>query len=395
MDTKKKKILFINTFFSVGGIQSSMINMVNELSKEYQIDLFLYNPEGPLKERLSPEVNILPTTIFFKALALSFGGAFKTKNILLIFLKLFFGVWTKLVDNRLPILIATKSIKKMKGYDLAIAFRPETRRNLTVSGFARVLDRCVEAKKKAVWIHFDILKLNNDNDFNKNYYEPIDKIVCVSESVMEAFKSVNPDLAEKMDYCYNIFDYEGILKKSEMPQEVVYPEGKFVCFSASRFSKGKAIVRAINSIASTLRDNEDVMWYLAGDGPERENIESAIRENGLEEQIVLLGNQKNPYNYMKNSDLYLSTSYHEAAPMVYMEAKALHVPVFTTHTLSAEEMLKDGAEDFICENSEEGIRAKFSEIISNREVVYNAKKHMTDYHGNNDDSLNKISLWVG
>lgn len=391
---KKKRILFINTFFSVGGIQSSMINMVNELSKEYDVDVFLYNPEGKLRDRLSPEVSVLPTTVFFKSLALSYKEALKTGNIVLIILKFLFGVWTKLIDNRLPILIATKTIRKMKGYDLAVAFRPETRRNLTVSGFARVLNRCVEAKKKAVWIHFDILKLNNDNQFNKKYYGGIDKIVCVSESVMKAFESVNPDLSDKMDYCYNIFDYKSIIRKSNEKQDVPYPENKFICFSASRLSTGKGIVRAISAMAPTMKEHTDVVWYIAGDGPERENIETSIKSFGLENRIILLGSQANPYNYMKNADLYISTSFHEAAPMVYMEAKALHVPVFTTRTLSSDEMLKDGVEDFICENSEEGIREKFAELMDNRQIIFRAKSALDSFIGNNDNSLQKIADWL-
>ena len=97
---------------------------------------------------------------------------------------------------------------------------------------------------------------------------------------------------------------------------------------------------------------------------------------------------------MKNSDLYLSLSYHEAAPMVYMEAKALHVPVFSTKTSSTEEMLKDGIEDFICENLEEGIRSKFSEIMENREKIASAKKQLKNYKGDNNASIGKVYEWV-
>lgn len=394
MSVKSKRILFINTFLKIGGIQSSMINIVNELCKEYQVDLFLYNPEGPLKERLDSRVKVLKPSMFLRALGMSFEAALRSKNPLIILFKLFASVWSRIFDNRLPIWIATKLQPKLKGYDLAIAFRPETRRNMSTSGFARVLSRCVEAKTKAVWIHYDILMLNNDNDFNKKYYKAVDKIIGVSKSVMEAFKSVNPDLSEKMDYCYNILEYDSILKKSKAKQAVKYPEDKFICFSASRFSVGKAIVRAINAIAPVFMEHKDIMWYIAGDGPERENIEATIEEQDLKERIVLLGNQSNPYHYMKNADLYLSTSLHEAAPMVYMEAKALHVPVFTTRTLSSEEMLKDGVEDFICENSEEGIREKFAEIMDNRCIVYEAKANMKDYCGNNDTSLDKVAEWL-
>ena len=45
MDTKKKKILFINRYFHVGGIQSSLINMANALCENYDIEMLVFYPE--------------------------------------------------------------------------------------------------------------------------------------------------------------------------------------------------------------------------------------------------------------------------------------------------------------------------------------------------------------
>lgn len=394
MDKKKKKILFINSFFGVGGIQSSLINMANELCGEYQIDLLLYYPEGKLKDRLDSRVNIIQPSWVLKSLGMSVGEALKSGNPLIILFKIFGSVWSRVFDNRLPIWIATKIQPVLKGYDLAIAFRPETRKKMLCSGFVRVLCRCTQAKTKIAWIHYDAKTLDNDSKFNAKYYEPVDKIVGVSASVAERFAAVHSGLQGKTDYCYNFFEYEKIIEKSKIKQEIAYSENKLICFSACRFSVGKGIVRGIKAFAPVFKEHEDVLWYIAGDGPERENIEAAIKEEKLENRIILLGSQSNPYNYMKNSDLLIMISYHEAAPMVYKEAKALHVPVFTTETSSSYEMLKDGTEDFICENSEEGIRNKFAEIMNDREKLYNAKKALEGYRANNDEAFDKFTEWV-
>lgn len=391
---EKKKILLINTFFKVGGIQSSLINMANELCNQYQIDLLLYYPEGALKDRLDSRVNIIQPSWVLKALGMSAGEALKSKKPLIILFKILGSVWSRIFDNRLPIWIATKIQPVLKGYDLAIAFRPETRKKMLCSGFVRVLCHCTEAKTKIAWIHYDAEVLDNDSRFNAKYYEPVDKIVGVSESVAARFASVHPGFQGKTDYCYNFFEYEKIIEKSKHEQETEFPENKMICFSACRFSVGKGIVRGIKAFAPVFKEHEDILWYIAGDGPERENIEAAIKEENLENRIILLGSQSNPYNYMKNSDLLVIISYHEAAPMVYKEAKALHVPVFSTKTSSTEEMLKDGIEDFICENSEEGIRNKFEEIMNDREMLYNAKKALQGYCANNDEAFGKFTEWV-
>ncbi|MBQ8783270.1 MAG: glycosyltransferase [Clostridia bacterium] len=390
MSSNKKRILFINRYFEVGGIQSSMINMANVLCEDYDVDIFAYYPKGELKERLDSRVNVLKPSWPILAMGMLPKDALREKKLFHFLFRIFGSVWSKLFDNRLPIYIATKIQPKLMGYDLAIAYRAETRKSVITSGYARVLDRCVKSKVKATWIHYDANTLNNSSVFNEKYYRNIDKIIGVSKSVMDAFETVNPSLSEKMDYCYNFLNYSKIYENSKKEQEIKYPSGKFVCFSACRLSKEKGIVRGITALAPVLKEHNDVVWFIAGDGPERENIEAAVKSLGLENRIVLIGNQKNPYPYMKNADLYLSLSFHEAAPMVYLEAKALHVPVFTTKTLSSYEMLKDGIEDFVCENSGEGIREKFIEIMKDKKKVKNAKKNLECYNGNNNESFAKI-----
>ncbi len=394
MENSKKKILLINTFFKVGGIQSSLINMANELCEKYQVELLMYYPEGPLKERLDSRVKIIQPSWVLKALGMSVTEAVRSKNLLILLFKVFGSVWAKVFDNRLPIWIASKLQPKLKGYDLAVSFRHEAGKKVISSGFVRILDRCIVAEKKIAWIHFDALKINNDNDFNSRYYQKADKIVGVSQSVVNSFKTLNPDLADKTDYCYNFMNYKKIFENSKAEQAVKYPEGGFVCFSACRLSAEKGLLRGISALAPVLKENKDVFWYIAGDGPEREKIEEAIKTENLEGRIILLGNQSNPYPYMKNSDLLLNLSFHEAAPMVYMEAKALRVPVFSTETSSSAEMLKDGVEDFICENSEEGIRNGFLDLMSDRTKIVAAKKALESYCGSNEGSVKKIESWT-
>lgn len=394
MNDSKKRILFINRYFEVGGIQSSLINMANELCGEYDVDILAYYPEGALKSRLDPRVNIIEPSRRLKALGMSWSAALHSKNLPIILFRLFGAIWARFINNRLPISLALKHQKKLTGYDLAVAYRTETRKEIVTSGFSRVLDKCVDAKTKAVWIHCDAEKINVSKEFNKASYGCADKIVGVSKSVMKIFEAVYPDFSDKMDYCYNFMNYGEILSKSREKQATQYPENKFICFSACRLSEEKGIVRAIKAFAPVFKKHEDILWYIAGDGPEKENIEASIASEGLEGRIILLGRQGNPYPYMKNSDLYLSLSYHEAAPMVYMEAKALHIPVFSTKTSSTVEMLNDEVEDFICDNSEEGIRNKFSEIMDNRNKILTASKNLENYVGNNDASLRKIAEWV-
>ena len=70
--------------------------------------------------------------------------------------------------------------------------------------------------------------------------------------------------------------------------------------------------------------------------------------------VTLLGEQRDPYQYLNHVDWLLVPSFHEAAPMVFDEAKLMGIKVITTKTTSAEEMI--GSEcGIVCENSTDGI----------------------------------------
>lgn len=392
---KKKRLLIINQSFGVGGIQSSMVNMANELSNDYEVDLFVYNPSGVMKERLSDNVKVLESSWRFKCLGMSISETLKTNDLKMISFRLFAAVWTKLFTNEVPINLAIKYQPHLGNYDLVISYRQEQGKRTATSGFARVADRCASAKQKVAWLHFDSDAIDLDSQYNKQFYQKMDKIVCVSKTLMENFSKKHTEFQEKMEYCYNFMPYDTIKEKSLLVQEVAYPANKFVCFSACRLSEEKALVRAIGAFADILKEHKDIVWYIAGEGAERANIEMAIKEHALEEHIALIGTQNNPYPYMRNANLVLNVSYHEAAPMVFFESRALGTPMFATRTASADELLRDQEDAFICDNSEEGIRDAFALLMANRELVQNAKKVLANYHISNDESLLKIKKLLG
>ena len=389
-----KKIIIVNKSFVIGGIQTSMINMANALTKYYEVHLFVYNPMGPLKERLNSDIKVKEPSWVFKCLGMSLKEVLRTKHPQMIAFRLFAGVWAKLFNNNLPLKIAMRRQPKMTGYDLAIAFHQEQRKKTVVSGFARVVDLCIEAKKKIAWLHFDSDTIDLDSQYNNPFYQKMDKVVCVSKSLMENFAKNNPELSDKMDYCYNFILYDVLKEKSLAKQEIDYPSDRFVCFSACRLTEEKALTRGVSALSSVLKEHDEVVWYIAGDGPERNKIENAIKEHGLEQQIILIGNQSNPYPYIRNANLVLNVSYHEAAPMVFAESKALGTPVFATNTSSAMEILGDKENAFICENSEEGIRELFAWLMNNKQYVKNAKLQLENYQASNYESITKIKRWI-
>lgn len=389
-----KRVLLVCDSFEMGGIQSSLVNLANTLAKVCSVDLFIYHPQGPLKERLSPQVRILPVSWRTQALGMSLGAALHSNSLRTALFRSFAAVWAKLFDNTLPLRIAFSHEPQLTGYDMAIGFCQEQKRHYVVSGFIRFIDMRVETKLKAAWLHYDPSMLELDNAFNLPLYRRMDKIVLVSRSLKEKYDALHPDLRDKTDFCYNVIDREELLAKSEQPQAIPYPEGRTICFSACRLSEEKAIVRGVKALAPVFRANAELMWFIAGDGAERERIQSAIDEEQLSGRILLIGQQSNPYPYMRHADLLMNVSYHEAAPMVFLEAHVLGVPVFATRTSSADELLNDGETDFICENSEDGIRESFARLMDEPELLSRARGQIRRSAVRSPNSVERILSWM-
>ena len=87
----------------------------------------------------------------------------------------------------------------------------------------------------------------------------------------------------------------------------------------------------------------------------KDALEAQIKQYGMEDVIILEGQQINPYRYIKGADYFLLSSFHEAAPMVFDESATLGVPILSTATLSASEMVEQRGIGAICENDGEGI----------------------------------------
>ena len=62
-------------------------------------------------------------------------------------------------------------------------------------------------------------------------------------------------------------------------------------------------------------------------------------------------------------------SYHEAAPMVYAEAHCLGVPILTTKTLSAVEMVENEEIGIVCDNNDISIRDALESVLLDPSIL--------------------------
>jgi len=348
------KVLFTHKSMNMGGIERALLNLTNVLVEKNDIDVLLLNDTFG-KELFNQKVNFLTSNKMFRILNPERSYS-KIK-------KSFIGVVKKLVTNLgIRAILEKASAKKVvtnQKYDIAVAFHGED--FLTCYQVANMVD----AKKKFAFIHFDVRKTKIKKRVFKTY-QKFDKIICVSNSCAEQFRQTYPELADKVDYLYNISDVEEIKRKSG-EFEISFQKENINIISVSRLSAEKAHVRSLKILKQLKEKGFNFCWHIVGDGDERQKIEKFINENNMMDYVKMYGNQANPYPYIKAADLFYLGSIHEAAPMVYKEAEVLGVPVLTTNTTSATELV--GEKGFVCDNDEESIKLAFEQILKDKKLL--------------------------
>ena len=70
MQSCKKKILIVNNNLHIGGIQRALVNLLKEISTDYDITLLLFSKSGPLLCEIPDGVKIVTPSGVYRTLGL-------------------------------------------------------------------------------------------------------------------------------------------------------------------------------------------------------------------------------------------------------------------------------------------------------------------------------------
>ena len=352
-----KKVLIVNNNLDMGGIQKSLINLLRGIRNEYDVTLLLFSQSGSLLNEVPKEVKVITPCKIYSILGLSRDEL--KEHPLLFVVKAFLIKYASLFSRRSAVKILGVFQKKITGYDVVISYSHLPNHKYFANGCGDfVLDHTI-CKKKICLIHCDYLHSGYMSEKNNREYSEFDGIACCSDSVKSRFIQGSGIASDKVCTLRNFFDL-GVDKLAEN-DPYCYDESLINLVSVARLSREKGIERAIEALHNSNRP--DVRYYIVGDGPQKGHLEELVSRNKLVSQVFFVGEQRNPYRYMLNADYLVVPSLHEAAPMVFDEAKVLGLKIISTNTTSAMEIISD--EGIICENSLEGIELAFSALTKN------------------------------
>ncbi len=116
-----------------------------------------------------------------------------------------------------------------------------------------------------------------------------------------------------------------------------------------------------------LHPGSKLTFLIAGDGPLRVSLENLVNENGLNDDVLFLGEQENMQDVYRRSDLLVLTSRHEGTPNVILEAMANGLPVVATRVGGIPGIVDDERGIVVDPESGEELVKAVSSLILDRE----------------------------
>lgn len=340
-----KKLLFMLNTMNIGGTEKSFLNLLGTLSpEEYDVTLLLLEATGGFMEYIPSWVHVetVPEYAEIKPEIMnppmSVAKQYFREHKIWRAARLLAGhLFYKLTGDRTPYFrtVGKGKARLQEEYDVAIAYAgPFDFLTVYVLYYIR-------AKEKVQWIHFDVSKIHFNTKTCRKLYPRFDRINVVSEEARAALVEKIPEIAPKAKTVLNVVSAEQCHMMADMGDgytDEIPPRGIRIV-TVGRLSKEKGQDIIPEAAACLKESGVKFRWYLVGDGKLRPEIEQKCDEYGVRDDVVFLGTTPNPYQYLKQADLYVQTSIHEGFCITLAEAKAFELPIISTDCAGAHEQL--------------------------------------------------------
>lgn len=340
---KKVKIIFLILSLGGGGAERTYLNILNNINRNlFECKLFLVKGNNNsyldfLKNDIEViDLNINPKYSLFKLRKLIkeekadiiFSTGYKL-NILTIF--------SKTIRNSNSKIVLRETSYWEKGYNL-----------------------------KKIWYYLI-----------KFAYNKSDKVVSLSQGIKKHLIDHFKIKENKIETIYNPVDINYILSNIESNKE---NHVKFRFINCARLVEAKNHKLLINAFYNANLPLEEWELFILGDGEEREELEKLVKKYKLENNIKFLGFQKNPFIYMKNSDLFVLSSKWEGFGNVIVESMAVGTPVLATDCpYGPREILENGKYGWLVKNKDvDELSEKIKYLFYNREEIKSMKKKVKE-----------------
>lgn len=180
----------------------------------------------------------------------------------------------------------------------------------------------------------------------KLLYRRADCVVAVSKLIEQVFRDRYGVAEEKLCTVYNPYNFEEMRQKGAMPlteEEQAFYKDHFVFANVGRIMYQKGIWHLVKAFSLVHEEHPRARLVIVGEDFSKDRLVPLIRALGLQEQVLLTGRSRNPYQYLTNADCYVLSSFFEGFPNAMAEAMACGCAIVATDC-------KSGPREILCES---------------------------------------------
>lgn len=329
-----KKIIFFSRTLQIGGMEKSLVILLNELVNYYNITLYLEFKTGELLDNLNDKIKV-------KEYRLS-----NNKNWILRKIFNFIKRYNWYLKN-------------YNKYDFSCCYA-------TYSRLCSLL-ALKASKNNSVYIHSNYYDMFNGN-FTKinNFFKYINifkfkKIIHVSNESLASINKIYPFLKTKSYVINNLFD---IPKNKSI---ITKKNDDFIRYTfIGRIEEAsKNVKRLFDAFKILIKTNPNNILTIVGEGPDYLACKQYADDINIFNKVKFTGMLFNPIQEIIDCDYIVLSSNYEGNPVVYMEALYYNKPIVTTVKTSDKYI---NIEDYgiVSEKSAESLAYAMKQIINKK-----------------------------
>ena len=393
----KKKVLFIIGSLQSGGVSKSMVSLLNAWDTEkYDTSLLLCCKDGDVFSDYLPK-NI--QLIYSPVIEHVMGGLSSLKWLLAHgYFLLCLGVLLRLILSRISRPLASELIARMMPvvsnvhYDLIVDYGGQQLLYYMVNKLS--------STKKVSFFHSDYSKWSFYYNADKKYYPLVDHIFTISQTCVDSLKHFFPNCADRVSIMENISSPTIIRQQSlesigefKVQIDQMKADGNTILCTIGHICRGKGFDFAIEASDILKRNGINFKWLFIGKVLE-EDLLKLIADKELDDNILLVGIQSNPYPYIGISDIVVHPSRFEGKSIALDEAKILCKPIVVTNFSTVGDQFENGKNGTICEMSGKAVANAIIELINNPTLQDSYRTYLGTHIVDNSREVNKLYTYL-
>jgi len=157
----------------------------------------------------------------------------------------------------------------------------------------------------------------------------------------------------------------------EIKKQLGIGASKKVVGAVGMLHENKGHKLLIDAAVKVLKNHEDVVFVIVGEGEARVELERYIRQLELQSYVILVGQQSDMPAVLQMLDIFVICSYTENSPLSLLEAMASQDAIVTTDCGGPGEIIRSGENGFVVPvGDHEAIADSLNELLDTPSLAY-------------------------